>query len=103
MRSLPSSLPCTLLEDLRRNPSIQFCIQEAGDVVYFPARACHCVLSRLGPTSLLTVTFEDSPEEMAATSKAVAERQGTGKRKLIDKPGSRKRGRGQRRRVFSTG
>ncbi len=101
LRSLPRSVPSTLLEDLRRNPSIQFCIQKAGDVVYFPARACHCVLSGPGLTSLLTLTFEDSLEELAATSKAVAERQGTGKRKLVDKPGSRKKGRGQGRRVFS--
>ena len=53
-RGVPRSLPSTFLKDLKRNHGIRFCVQEAGDVVYFQAKVCLCVLSR--PTSMLTVT-----------------------------------------------
>ncbi len=73
------SLPSTLLEDLKRNHRIQFCVQEAGDIVYFPARVCHCVLSGPEPTSLLTVTLATSEEEMRANKRKASYRQATGK------------------------
>ncbi len=70
-------------------------------MVFFLTGACHCVLWAPGPTSLLTVAFEDSPEEMAKTAKAVAERQVTGSRKRVNDGGSKKRRRRQGKRVFS--
>ena len=100
-RHPPRSLPSTLLGDLKPNAKIQFCVQEAGDGVFFPARACHGVLSGPGPTSLPTVVFEDTPEEMTKTVKAVAERQATGSRKTVNDEWSKKRRRGQGKRVFS--
>ncbi len=44
-----------------------------------------------GPTSLLTVAFEGSPEEMAKTAKAVAERQATGSNKRLNDSGAKKK------------
>ena len=100
-RGVVRSLPSTLLDDLKRNHGIQFCVLEAGDVVFFPARTCHCVLSVSGPTSLLTVIFEASPDEMELSRKKLVHRQATGKRKAVENPGARKRGRGQRNRGFA--
>ncbi len=101
MRGVVRSLPSILLDDLKRNHRIQFCVQNAGDVVFFPAKTCHCVLSGPGSTSLLTVTFEGSPDEMELSRKKLIHRQATGKRKAVGNPGARMRGRGQKRRRFS--
>ncbi len=100
-RDKARSLPSTLLEDLKHNHMIQFCIQEAGDIVYFPAKVSHCVLSRPGPTSLLTITLTTSEEEMEANRRKASYRQATGKRKVLLNPGSRGRSRNQRRRGVS--
>ena len=61
MREVARSLPSTLLDDWKHH-QIHFCVQEAGVVIFFPAKTCYCVLSGPGPTSLLTVTFDGSLE-----------------------------------------
>ena len=94
-------VPSTPLDDLKRNHRIHFCVQEAGDVVFFLAKTCHCVLSGPGPTSLPTVSFEGSSDEMELSRKKLVHRQVTGKRKAVENPGARKRGRGQRKRGFA--
>ncbi len=92
MKSKSGSLPSTLLEDPRRNHDVQFCVQEVGDIVYFPARVCHCVLSGPGPTSLLTVTLTTDAEEMEVSnrreescmqSRLQKERQGAEEEKVL--------------------
>ncbi len=100
VRGVVRSLPSTLPDDLKQNHRIQFCVQEAGDVIFVPAKTSHCVLSGPGPTSLLTVTFEGSPDEMELSRQKLVHRQATGQKKAVASPGARNRSRGQKKRRF---
>ncbi len=101
IKSVSQSLPSALLDDLRRNHDVRFGVREPRDIVYFPARVCHCVLSTPRPMPLLTVTLATDPEDMAINNRRASYRPATGVRNVVFNPGSGKRGRGQKKRRFS--